>query len=275
LIKVDSRLVIGGSSVLSLAVGSVVGFFVAKKKLSSDFEARLSREIAETKEYYSILHKRDGYATPQNAVDALRAFDDSPEHLLVFEEAAQSFREYGGKPLEFAMQSQLSQLVVPEQVNHNVFEKAEVDVPREDRDLDYEAEVEARIPGQPYVISADEFNENATGYSQPSLTYYKGDNVLADGDDSPVDIEACIGSINLQRFGAWSGDPRVVYVRNENLRIDCEVLLHDGTYLKEVLGMDPPSRNRPTLDQIHNGVSPRERFEGKTMIARGQVNNEG
>ena len=104
-----------------------------------------------------------------------------------------------------------------------------------DDDWDYEVEVPKRTPTTPYVIHRDEFFADEKGYdNQTTLTFYSGDNVLCDENDTPVyNPEKIVGVLE---FGKGSGDPNVVYVRNERLEAEYEILLDTGFYQLEVLG---------------------------------------
>jgi hypothetical protein len=61
------------------------------------------------------------------------------------------------------------------------------------------------------------------------LEYFEEDDVLVDSRDSMIDNkEYMIGENALERFGYLSGDPNVVYVRNERLGMDFEIVKHKG-----------------------------------------------
>ena len=82
------------------------------------------------------------------------------------------------------------------------------------------------ICDEPYVIPPEEFGEK--DYTQISLTYF-ADGVLADDIDGMVeDVESCVGSESLSHFGEYEDDS--VYVRNDRLKIDYEILLDVRTY---------------------------------------------
>lgn len=101
-----------------------------------------------------------------------------------------------------------------------------------------------RGTGRPYIITLDEFNENEGDYTQTTVTYYQGDNVLADDREQPIsNANGVIGDSNLQ-FGNGSEDPNVVLIRNDTLEVDFEVCLSPGTYSEEVLGVAPTERKR-------------------------------
>lgn len=88
-------------------------------------------------------------------------------------------------------------------------------------------EEQASMEDKPYVISPEEFGE-FEGYERISLTYYS-DQVLADDNDELLeDVEGTIGFESLTHFGEYEDDS--VFVRNDRLKCDYEILLDNRTY---------------------------------------------
>jgi hypothetical protein len=87
---------------------------------------------------------------------------------------------------------------------------------------------------EPYVIPQDQFFNSDSGYARNlTITYYTESNVVVDEADNMLDdetIERLIGRDNLSRFGQQSTDANVVYVRNERVKTDFEVIRDSGTY---------------------------------------------
>ena len=80
---------------------------------------------------------------------------------------------------------------------------------------------------KPYVISPEEFGE-FEDYERISLSYY-ADQVLADEDDEKVDdVDNVVGLESLTHFGEFEDDS--VFVRNDKLKCDYEILLDQRTY---------------------------------------------
>lgn len=103
-------------------------------------------------------------------------------------------------------------------------------------DWDYKAEQANRDSGNAYVLHVDEFMQEETGFRQESLTYFAMDDILVDQADKPVpNYGIILGELN---FGHGSGDPNVVYIRNEQVRMEWEVVRHPGRYAVEVLGLE-------------------------------------
>lgn len=79
---------------------------------------------------------------------------------------------------------------------------------------------------KPYVIAPEEFGE--CEYETVSLTYY-ADGVLTDDQDIIVeDVDFVIGRESLNHFGEYEDDS--VFVRNDELKADYEILLDTSKY---------------------------------------------
>lgn len=86
----------------------------------------------------------------------------------------------------------------------------------------------------PYVVSMDEF-ATMDGHDAVTLTYFR-DGVLADENyDRITDVEATVGDA-LERLEQYGED--CVYVRNERLRVDYEILRDMRSY-HEILEQKP------------------------------------
>lgn len=87
----------------------------------------------------------------------------------------------------------------------------------------------------PKVITPDEFDE-FEDYDKFSLTYY-ADGVLTDENDCLIeDVEGTVGVESLTHFGEYEDDS--VFVRNDRLKCDYEILLDLRTY-SDVLKQKP------------------------------------
>jgi hypothetical protein len=132
---------------------------------------------------------------------------------------------------EFNKKAEKVKLVVqeaPEDEPENVYSVTE------DEDWDWEEEVKNRTPERPYILHRDEFFSNESEFRQTSLTYYNGDNILCDENDVPIyNPEKIVGVLT---FGHGSADPSIVYIRNDRLMAEYEVILEPGYYQTEVLG---------------------------------------
>lgn len=124
---------------------------------------------------------------------------------------------------------------------------------KDDGDWDNDLELSQRKGGsEPYIIHQEEFVADEMGFKQTTVTYYAGDDILADEADTPVyDFHGLMGDL---RFGHGSRDPNVVYIRNEGIHMEWEVLLHDGHYSVEVAGLEMDEAVEEELRHSHTRV---------------------
>lgn len=117
---------------------------------------------------------------------------------------------------------------------------------------DYEAELESRTDTEPYVLHKDEFYSEESGYSQQTLTYYAGDDILVDQESAPIyNYTSILGEL---KFGHGSDDADTFYVRNDKLKAEFEVCRDGGLYAVEVLGHEMEENAR-----VENLTRSRER----------------
>ena len=118
------------------------------------------------------------------------------------------------------------------------FDQTELDSLRDQEEYMRYEDISSRYTAVlPYVISDEQFSEENAHFDKISLTYYEDDCTLADeGDEIITDVDDTVGRENLDKFGELSGDPEVVYVRNEKLDIDYEVIRLSKSYSDTVMG---------------------------------------
>lgn len=223
--------VLVGVCITSGAIGFIVGYKAAERRLIAEFDERLIKETAGMREFYTATKKP--YATPQEAAAKLIVDKEADEVAVATQTAYHKIvvkEKYTPDPAE--VQAQMNAVVDfgdQDEVAVNIFST-------DDRDI-----------GKPYVISQEEFMENAPGWQQVTLTYYRGDNALVDEREDMIENrEKVIGLECLDLFGQHSSDPNVVHVRNEQLGLDFEVVLHETSYAEEVLGADGPAPDLPS-----------------------------
>lgn len=98
-----------------------------------------------------------------------------------------------------------------------------------------------RISGEPYVISQDSMFNDEPDWEKPTLSYYKGDDVLIDERGQVLDDThrmRYVGDRHLQMFGVLSEDENIVYVRSPQISSDFEIILEPGNY-KDSMYADP------------------------------------
>lgn len=236
----STPVLVGAASLLAGGVGATAGYRVAHNRLEEKFKNLAETEIEDAKAYYSQLNRVVSEYKPPTPQEALA------ERMQ--DEATSAHLNYQGISVEAPAESE-EELIVEETtvtVEHNVFTTQADDLPAADSGWDYEAERARRNGKRPYVISKDEFFENERDYTESQLTYYAGDDILADGTDEPIeDVERVVGEDNLRRFGHGSGSEHIVYIRNDVMEEIFEIALSDGKFAHEVLNFIEHSDRQP------------------------------
>lgn len=114
-----------------------------------------------------------------------------------------------------------------------------------------------RISGEPYIISQESMFNDETDWEKPTLSYYKGDDVLIDERGQRLDDThrmRYVGERHLQMFGVLSEDENIVYVRSPQISSDFEIILEPGNY-KDSMYADPSfddDRPRRTVQRMRD-----------------------
>jgi hypothetical protein len=208
-------------------VSGVTTFWYLRRRLEAKYNKIAEDEIAEM---------RDHYRSKQAVAS------EKPKLDKIVEERGYVPPERGGLNVSINDPQTMGPVVFEENdeiETRNVFEHVR-------EDWDYEAEVASRVPDRPYIIHQDEFSER--DYTGVTLTYYENDGILIDEDKKPIDNkERLVGKDALNRFGHGADNPNIVYVRNEVLSIDIEIVKSEGSYTEEVHGFkheDPSKRTK-------------------------------
>lgn len=98
-----------------------------------------------------------------------------------------------------------------------------------------------------FQITLEEHKEQPEFFETRELDYYEDDDILALGREVIPQIERYINPICLNHFGehSGSGDPNIVWCRNDKHEIDYEITRHEDSYQRAVLGIQTRSDSQP------------------------------
>jgi hypothetical protein len=209
---------------LLLTVGAVIGYFVGTKVAGAKYEAIIEEEIADIKGRFEKKRKQlisDVEKDMGEEVSATRQKEERAAYKKVV--GGLGYVEYGNGEIE--------------EIN---------DTEQEDYDK-YQGLSEAPKNGRPYIISNGAYYEDMDHYDKLNLTYYEDDDVLTDdGEEVIIDPTSLVGDKALTSFGQESEDPEVVYVRNDKLGADYEIIRLSKSYAETVLGITAEEWRRNT-----------------------------
>lgn len=183
-----------GMAFLAFIVGAGMGSICAWKLLKRKYELIAQEEIDSVKAAYATREIGKGFV--EGFRDGLKVAEDRTQK----DEDDVDFKKYASI----------------------IQKEGYTDYSRSVEEKKGEAFVE-----KPYVISPEEFGEFEE-YEKISLTYY-ADKVLADENDEEVDdVDEIVGEESLNHFGEYEDDS--VFVRNDRLKCDYEILLDQRNY---------------------------------------------
>ena len=82
---------------------------------------------------------------------------------------------------------------------------------------------------KPHRISIDDFTDNGPYYQQVTVTYFPKEQLLVDDISGEFeDVESTVGKDNMELFRELDED--VMYIRNDNVSIDYEVVKSNAEY---------------------------------------------
>lgn len=203
--------------ILIFAGGALLGaactYLIVNKMTKTKYEAIANSEIAEVKNLY---------------LSKCRKLDDIKKNNEEKEKIATTYVTLHSNKFSSVTENDIAEKIkfkVKDIIRDNSYE---VIPPEEDEDEEDRWEREAQYPVDeissiPYTITPDQFVNEKRYYDKITLLYYENGVLTSEAEDYEEDIDSTIGQDSLNKFGEFEED--AVYVRNDRLSIDYEVLL--------------------------------------------------
>lgn len=238
-----------------LLVGATSAYFVAKRLA----DRRAETEIQDIRETYREMTREYQTRIEKNK--------DVVEGPVVEQKLEMDFRLPGAPaPIQDDIRPYKEKLEeagyqVPRLENLSVFQKEDTDKMVRATGSEPVDEIGEELfdRSKPYIISAQEFISNDTTDEgiQPdkiTLTYFVEDDTLVDDQEVEIpDSDAVVGNINLGRFGYRSDDVNIVYVRNESIGADFEIIRDHRSFVEVVLGLNLPDKvEKPRIGKFRD-----------------------
>ena len=242
---------LGSVAAVAFAGGSIGGYVLGKRQVA--------REVVQEEKQTIQLTFFDGQDRPTTTYSEEEVQADPELKALLEEEEQIAQRHLEGVQVVGSENSHTPLRLAPE-IPESVEAEEDLADPiervrrvnvfaREDDDWDWEMELQSRHQEIPYVIHQEEFVADDFGFRQETLTYYVGDDIMADPTDTPIyDYAGLMGEL---KFGHGSKDPNVVYIRNEKIHMEWEILRHEGMFSVEVYGLEKEKEVEEELRHSH------------------------
>lgn len=233
---------VGLASVVSFAVGGTIAYLTTRKALDMKYREIADAEIHQVREHYRVLRKEGPvYSDPVNAYEqVMLERGEDPVDLTKnnYTDILKNMSEGDGPSAKYVSKAtrdadgDISNAV---ETVKSVFDAEEVDDPGEEIHGKY-VRVNLNEEKDIYVISQPTFFANESDMTQSTISYFAEDDVYADEDDNIIDnVDFLIGT-ETTPYGYMSNGEDLVYIRNEALEVEYEVVRSHGSYQDEVLG---------------------------------------
>lgn len=259
----QQRLILGGVVLVAGGLGIALGWHLANKKLAMKYELIVEEELEKSRKFLhekamkvekegafedpvEMLRKMvEGGYVPNSEEEAL--LTDMPAEVNVFvtgdDERKAGVVDYSA--MYTATDETIEDLKAGEksveiQEEVRVVTKKVFETPVERTEQDEWALLNEGFfaDGRPHVVSVDDYMENEDEWETTTLTYFAADDVLIDDTEIIVEnVDGVVGELNLKRFGWLSNDSRMVYIKQPEYKNLFEVVLSDGSYSEQVLGL--------------------------------------
>lgn len=202
--------------------GAVLGgagtYWAVHGQLKDKFQRQAEEEIADVKDHYKIIHSKKDHPTPGDAL----------AEKVGVEKSQYKGKDYLKRVSHYQIETER------DESKSGVEERSVFDYTHlgktEDNDMPNEHQ-------EAYAVTFEEFDGEYEEYTKTTLTYYQGDDTVADEEDDIIDdVISVIGSKGLGSFGFDPLHPDTAYIRNHRLQSDFEVITDERTYREVVIG---------------------------------------
>lgn len=229
-----------GKSIALVIGGMLIGGGTATLILKKHYQRILEEEVASVKEAYKAETK-----------------NLKKQNLDLLDEVTQPKPK--DKPLTETELLKISatQLIAEQGYGGGVIEEEAPRFKMYDRTTDnFNPADEERSEEEPYVVSISEWQNDEEDFDKITVRYFEDDEtVVEELRSDPLPVES-VGAANLLRFGIGSQDENIVYVRNEKLKIDFEVIRDEGSYTESVMGIPEWNsrdiKEKPRIKKMRN-----------------------
>ncbi len=237
--------------VVIFAVGVGLGFLAGKQVYEGYYAAIAQEEIDSVKEAFEKRHQNavEAQPNPNPNTEALNGMTDEEDEapvkpVMKSHPLARSSIETN--PSEKAKRNYNLVGLTPHEEDDDEDEDEDDTVTDAAGKTQEEMDLTEINRTEPYIIDDREYTEEFDHHDKLSLYYYKQDDVLCDEHEEVIDdIEFTVGYDAISQLDIQT----TIWVRNEPLTIDYEIISINRSYAESVHGIG-----------IETNLSPREKY---------------
>lgn len=223
------------TGVVSLGIGGVVGYLLAEKRVSEKYAKQADEEVAKIRDRYRENYRdlKDKVSEDRRQTQEAKDYlNDTVDKVREKYDVDNVYDEVDTPPHKRVRYDKI--------VEDEKYFKVEDDEESEEDEKEEEFIVNDENPSveipkvdpnrsEPFLVSDEDYWVNERDHSQSTLVYYINDDVLIDETEQVIDDEADIVGDALSVFDK-NRDLTVVYVRNNRLRADMEIVIDHDPY---------------------------------------------
>lgn len=228
------------TGVIGAAIGSGVTWFLTNRYWLEKSE----KQLASYKEYFdgrlAVIEAKSNIC--QVSEDLAEVKPCEPKSQLLSDSMVSLQSPCKTEPTSYSS-------IISKHYNMDMTEEEEDEL-EEIREREEEKIRENPIKEKPYVIHMDAYTGDdeihyKEDYQHITLDYFAGDDILCsnDGNQTVDNFFDVVGWDWKNHFGdeKYGCDENCVYVRNDQRRVDYEIVRDKGYYCEVILGIDPPN----------------------------------
>lgn len=237
------------------AIGGSVGWFVTKKKFEKTMDEQIEKETLETRRFWQNYARNGGFegtdipktnpiADYVNAIDEADKIEETEESVKkMLDQPAianelDDIREKVEESYTDLMNRRKEDLLRPERekydrseasrIQYNTYSKPKPELEEKEVDEVLLAQNNDDPRSDIYVINADQFAHERYGFDKVTLYWWELERILSEEDMAILDVPDILGTNWESHIGEEEKD--IVYVRNEPLETDYEVVVQHASF---------------------------------------------
>lgn len=208
------------------AVGSLITYLVVDKKKDTYYQECYERDVKKMEEYYEYKYThKDEEGTKEEITEKKEPSNEEQNITVTSSNTVSSATAYKNEPKSRVdYSSYYDESDSDEEDNYE----------EEDEDARYEREAEERLKNRdkpPRIISSEAAADVPAYYDFQLLTYYEGNDILTDEEDSVIDCPELLVGDALTKYDFKNSKEQEIFVINYSMDVLYQISRKSGCFL--------------------------------------------